>query len=602
MIHTIKAFIFATLCTIPVLVLQHASAHVGNHPSIHDTIAGVVERLRETYTVDELRAMDADDAAELLTDDEREILGKHYLTFSVNVPVVVSVMQYGRLRDDMFWLDDQGWEETGLHIEVDSREFDVWQKSFDAGEVGLGVHSLDGRGEHYFVAVRAQEPADNAKLVISDVYPGQHSVALLEPGAQVYTDESDTIAAVPAELANSLLVRGVDDRKREAQVLGVFRTTDYPASAEPDHVVLTWSDDPQTTQTVQWRTSMDVGGGAVAYAPKGAGAFDPDSAAQVAAKTIQLVQPTLVNDPVIHRHTATLSNLRPGMTYAYAVGDGAGHWRAPAEFTTAPKETTPFTFIYMGDAQNGLDTWGELVHKSLAAEPDASFYVMAGDLVNRGAERDDWDHFFEKAEGIFDRKQLIPVPGNHEYQGGAPDFYLEQFTLPESEHLGELNYVIEYSNAIFIMLDSNLSPTLQDDWLEEQLANTDATWTFVVYHHPAYSSAPRRNNQGIRDYWTPLFDKYHVDVALQGHDHAYLRTYPMYDEERVDSPAEGTIYIVSVSGTKFYEQGEFDYTEFGMTNVSTYQVLDIRIDGNRLVYRSYDAAGELRDEFAIVKE
>jgi hypothetical protein len=105
----------------------------------------------------------------------------------------------------------------------------------------------------------------------------------------------------------------------------------------------------------------------------------------------------------------------------------------------------------------------------------------------------------------------------------------------------------------------------------------------------------------VRRIWGALFDKYHVDLALQGHDHAYLRTYPMKAEKRVGSPAEGTIYIVSVSGTKYYEQGQFDYTEFGMTNVSTYQVLDIKIDGNRLEYGAYDLAGELRDTFVIEK-
>ena len=50
-----------------------------------------------------------------------------------------------------------------------------------------------------------------------------------------------------------------------------------------------------------------------------------------------------------------------------------------------------------------------------------------------------------------------------------------------------------------------------------------------------------------------------------------------------------------------YEQGDFDYTEFGMTNVSTYQVLDIEIDGNRLVYRAYDLGGDMLDELIIEK-
>jgi hypothetical protein len=122
-----------------------------------------------------------------------------------------------------------------------------------------------------------------------------------------------------------------------------------------------------------------------------------------------------------------------------------------------------------------------------------------------------------------------------------------------------------------------------------------------VYHHPAYSSSAKRDNPSVRKVWGEIFDKYHVDMALQGHDHAYLRTYPMKGEQRVGAPSEGTVYVISVSGTKFYDQGDLDYIEFGMTNVATYQVLDIFIDGNRLVYRAYDVDGNKRDELIIEK-
>ena len=67
------------------------------------------------------------------------------------------------------------------------------------------------------------------------------------------------------------------------------------------------------------------------------------------------------------------------------------------------------------------------------------------------------------------------------------------------------------------------------------------------------------------------------------------------------STKEGTVYIVSVSGVKHYEQDKKDYTEFGMTNVSTYQVLDIQVSGDRLVYRAYDTEGKLRDQLVIEK-
>jgi 3',5'-cyclic AMP phosphodiesterase CpdA len=229
---------------------------------------------------------------------------------------------------------------------------------------------------------------------------------------------------------------------------------------------------------------------------------------------------------------------------------------------------------------------------------------MAGDLVNRGADRDDWDSLFHNAARIYDRRTLVPVIGNHECQGGGPRLYLKFFDLPRNGPAGiepERAYAFEYSNAKFIILDSNLDPATQTEWLEQQLAKTRATWKFVSYHHPVYSSAPRRDNTELRQRWGTLFDRYHVDLALQGHDHAYLRTYPMKNGKRVASPKEGTIYIVSVSGTKMYDQDQRDYTEFGMTNVATYQVLDIQVDGNRLIYRAYDIKGKLRDEFVIEK-
>jgi len=323
---------------------------------------------------------------------------------------------------------------------------------------------------------------------------------------------------------------------------------------------------------------------------------------KVKAETKPLETTTLLNDPLVHRHTAVLRDLEPETTYVYSVGDGSeGGWTELAEFTTAPEGTEPFSFIYMGDAQNGLERWGSLAHTAYRKRPDAQFYIMAGDLINRGEDRDDWDSFFQNATGVFDRRTLVPALGNHEYHG-EPWLYLEQFALPTNGSPNiepEKSYSFTYSNAFFVVLDSNVSPETQTEWLDQQLGSSDATWKFAIWHHPSYSSGPRRDNPEIRKQWGEILDKHHVDLALNGHDHAYLRTYPMKGEERQLSPADGTIYIVSVSGTKFYDQAEHDYTEFGMTRVSTFQVFDIQISGDRLVYRAYDLEEELRDDFVI---
>jgi hypothetical protein len=580
-------------------------AHVGDHPSLHDTVAGVVERLRQTRKPAELRALTLSQVENFLTAEEREVLGSEHLSFRVNVPVTVSVIRYAKSGEEPFWLKGRGFQPTTLRLKVgDDVEFDVWQKDFPAGWVGLGVNSLTGGGSHYFVAIAATNSA--RKLEISELYPGSLRLGTLTVGELPYVDDDETIKSVSDELRGQVLIQTENVRRDAARLVNVFRITEHPSSARADDIILTWGGDPRTTQAIQWRTGTKVKKGFVTYQRKATfNRFRPATFKQVKAESVRWKNPTIANDPEMHWHTVNLTGLDPDTTYVYSVGDGTkAGWTELAEFTTAPNGVKPFSFVYMGDAQNGLDRWGTLVQNAFRDRPDAAFYIMAGDLVNRGAERDDWDSLFYNARGVYNRRQLVPVIGNHECQAGHPTLYLKYFNLPKNGPAGvepERAYAFEYSNAQFLVLDSNLPPESQTQWLEEQLARTNATWKFVVYHHPAYSSVPKRDNKKLREAWTPLFDKYHVDFALQGHDHAYLRTYPLKGDKRAASPKEGTVYIVSVSGTKMYAQDKHDYTEFGMTNVSTYQVLDIQISGNRLVYRAYDIDGKLRDELVIEK-
>jgi hypothetical protein len=590
-----KTCAFFVFVTLPLSVF----AHVADHPSVFDTTEGLLLRLVQQYDARALAALSEADVLRFMTDDERHILGEQHWTFDVDVPVVVYVIR-DKVAGDVFWLYDQDWRKTDLTCRVGRKGFNVWKKSFPAGTIGLGVNSLDGRGDHYFVAVRAQE--DGRAIKLANMYPGRHTQGVMERDAQPWVDKRDTMGKLPDALSGLVLLRGINQERKDAQVIRAFRKTEYVSAPEPDQVVLTWSGDPKTTQTVQWRTDTSVTESVLLYHESVEGSFDPTKAHRVEAETTRFVSPGTLNDPVENRHVATMIGLKPDTTYAYVVGDAAGrHMSAPQSFTTAPGRTVPFSFIYMGDAQNGLDTWGNLVTKSFREHPESKFYILAGDLVDRGNERDNWDSFFANSEGIFSKRQFVPVPGNHEYQGGSPDMYLKLFTLPDGGPVGEKAYAIRYSNALFLMLDSNQRPSTQTAWIEEQLAHTDATWKFVVYHHPAYSSSASRDYSALRKQWGALFDKYHVDVALQGHDHAYLRTWPMNNEKRVGTPAEGTIYIVSVSGTKHYNQGDFEYEEVGMTNVSTFQVLDLTIDGNKLTYHAYDAEGNVRDSFVIEK-
>ena len=127
----------------------------------------------------------------------------------------------------------------------------------------------------------------------------------------------------------------------------------------------------------------------------------------------------LINDPVCHRYSAVMRGLRPGTTYIYSVGNPeTNEWSIERQFTTAPDGPEAFSFIYMGDVQNGIDAWEPMVEGAFQQYPQAAFYVLAGDLVNRGTQRDDWDQFFHSARNVFGERPVVPALGNHEHQGG----------------------------------------------------------------------------------------------------------------------------------------------------------------------------------------
>ena len=598
-----KKVIFCLASAILLTLGAPLRGHVGSHPSVHDTVAGIIERMRRELSYADMRALTLARVEKFLAPQERQILGTEHISFSVNVPVRVSVIR--NIKSELpFWLQERNFRPTYFRMHVASDEFDVWQREFTAGWVGLGVNSLRGGGNHYFVSVAPINDSD--KLEIRDLYPGQLRLETAKADAKPYVDGDQTIKYLPAELQFQTLIRTERARADDARLVRIFQFTKHRGSNLPDEVILTWSDDPRTTQTIQWRTGPRIKAGVLAYLKKsGYKRVRPDPFKYVRAESQRIDTKFVVNDPVTHWHTVNLKGLEPNSTYVYAVGNGERDgWTELAEFTTAPAGVQPFSFAYMGDAQNGLDRWGTLVRNAFRLRPDAAFYIMAGDLVDRGAERDDWDSLFYNAKGVYDHRQLMPALGNHECQGGHPTLYLKLFNLPKNGPPAiepERVYAFEYSNAFFVMLDSNLAPESQSQWLEEQLSKTKATWKFVTFHHPIYSSGPARDNKKLRETWAPLFDKYHVDMVLQGHDHAYLRTYPMKGEKRAASSKEGTIYVISVSGTKAYTQDKHDYTEFGMTNVATYQVMDIQISGDRMVYRAYDIDGKLRDEFVIEK-
>lgn len=568
---------------------------------VRDTVEAAMRRLKQEQPKDVLLSATPAKVVELLTKKERAALGSQYLTFRVNVPVTVFVAADPELKEDAFWLPERGFQETSLAVEAGGGRRLVWRKDFPKGPIGLGVHSLSRRGSQHFVIVAPQDPS--ASVTVTDISPAVHTLGVAQKGESILTDNrEERITQLPSELEGRVLIKGCHAREQEAHIAENFRTTSFRSSSLPDQIVVTIGEDPKTSMSIQWRTSTEVGEGRVRYQEKTA-AGKP---LEAVAKTISVEDIGLLEDATNHRHFVTLTNLTPGTTYTYSVGDGTeGHWSRTGQFTTAPAGEAAFSFLYMGDIQAGYDKWIGLAKQALTTCPEAAFCMTAGDQINRGGERNDWDAFFDITDDIFGRLPMVPTVGNHELYYSEPRLYLDLFHLPDNGPATiapERAYSFEYGTALFIVLDGNLSPDDQASWLQERLASSKAVWKLALFHQPLYSVAEGRGDLDRRRSWGSLFDKYDLDVAFQGHDHGYLRTYPMENGQKSTKEGDGTVYLVSNSGSKMYDSVTHDYSAMTINRTSMFQVIDVSINPHRLTYRAYDADGNKLDEFVKEKK
>ena len=263
-----------------------------------------MQRFIQTMTPDEIMSLDAEQALGFLTPEERKILGTEYLSFDVNVPVVVSILSDKELPQEPYWLKDRKFQSTGKEIEISDRKYAVWQKNFDVGRIGLGVNSLTGGGRHYYVLLKSANKSDS--LSISNIYPGQYTLGIIGSGES----SVESLKDISKDFNGQITLIPLIDRRNEAQLTNVYKTTDYPSSTKPDLVVLTWSDDPKTTQTIQWRTGPSVDDGYVRYQKKADYySFKPKKPLIAKATSKLLETPNIINDPSCYRHTVVLKNL-----------------------------------------------------------------------------------------------------------------------------------------------------------------------------------------------------------------------------------------------------------------------------------------------------
>lgn len=385
----------------------------------------------------------------------------------------------------------------------------------------------------------------------------------------------------------------------------------FQPSSYPDRIVLTWAGDPAASQAVTWRTAVTTTKGVAQIAPAEPNADFLNTAVSLEARTESLVSDL----NTANYHSVRFEKLKAATKYVYRVGDGTS-WSEWFQFKTASHEPDPFTFIYLGDAQNDVRAlWSRVLREAHADAPRAAFILHAGDLINKGSADGEWGEWHGAGAWLNAMIPQVPTPGNHEYVrrtslSDSEDRMLTphwrpQFTLPENgpKGLEETAYWFEHQGTLVVSLNSNERLEEQAEWLDTLLTERKSAWTILMFHHPVYSAEKSRDNAKLRGLWKPVLDKHRVDLVLTGHDHAYARSgfnVPENVPEGTTARSEaGTVYVVSVSGPKMYSVGREEWMKRAAEKTQLYQI--VRIDGDTLRYEARTAVGDLYDAFLLKK-
>ncbi|MBR3223619.1 MAG: fibronectin type III domain-containing protein, partial [Kiritimatiellae bacterium] len=221
-----------------------------------------------------------------------------------------------------------------------------------------------------------------------------------------------------------------------------FRVTPYVQHPATDAMSLLWLTAESGTATIEWWPEGDA-------ADKRTASVTPRRATELdyfGYSHARQYLPSLV--PWQYRYR--IEGLQPDTRYGYRVTLPGGETYSNS-FRTSPAEFRPVRFVAYSDSETQPSSTGDRVawedyrldHDTtpsasnrkyiidqtdgyasnictmVSREPD--FYVIAGDLAEKGSDQTHWDEFWRhNAGGLNDPAGSTPIlaaPGNHEYHG-----------------------------------------------------------------------------------------------------------------------------------------------------------------------------------------
>jgi hypothetical protein len=215
-------------------------------------------------------------------------------------------------------------------------------------------------------------------------------------------------------------------------------------------------------------------------------------------------------------------------------------------------------------------------------------------LVSSGASLYDWQTYWFGALEFRNIAQTHPVlfaRGNHDAE--HPYCYAYS-TLPGNGAW----YAFDYGNSRFIMLDTEASTGVSPEqyaWLQEELARPEtqsSMFRVVCFHKLPYANlwngGGYTGEDWVRNDWVPLFQKFNVDMVINGHAHNYNR-----------GMSNGVTYTVVGGGGGALDTERVAFWPLFTVEYSLYHYGLMEISGSTLAWRAYDNSDRTLDSLVL---
>lgn len=231
-------------------------------------------------------------------------------------------------------------------------------------------------------------------------------------------------------------------------------------------------------------------------------------------------------------------------------------------------ETGPWHFVVLGDPEDGLDLFGDILDR--IEEKPPAFLVILGDVIHYAQE---WAflYYLHRFRGMDFNVPTFPVVGNHDLtwwrltRRGQYGYYWRYF--------GAENFYFLHRNCLFVLLDNAVGGISSGTraWLESVLSTHQGKvdHIFLFAHCPVF----RYTHEGRIDEppgppddgpMLEILKKYPIRYFCAAHLHSYRRAV-------LDN---GTVHLVSgAGGGSHHGDDAFDHC------------VEIEIDGPRVTDR-----------------